>query len=99
MELSLSAVWAVERPMEAPNSSAFLPLLAVLDLLGLKISWFLIHIGETDVAMKIGLLQLALDLISMGRTTAWMAGLMNSGYNFCVEIPLVVPVVEIPLVA
>ena len=34
----------------------------------------------------------------MGRTTAWMAWLMNNGYNFCVEIPLVVSVAEIPLV-
>ena len=31
----------------------------------------------------------------MGRTTAWMVGLMN---NFCVEIPLVVSVSEILLV-
>ena len=34
----------------------------------------------------------------MGWTTAWMAGLMNIGYNFHVEIPLVVSVDEIPLV-
>ena len=68
--------------MEASNGSAFLYLLAVLELLGLKISWFPIRVGETEVAMKIGLPQLALDLVSVGRTTAWMAGLMNNGYNF-----------------
>ena len=93
-DLSLSPVWAVQIPMEAPNSSAFLPLIAVLELLGLKISWFLIRVGETDVTAKLGLTQLALDLIS----TSWVAGLMNRGYNFCVEIPLVVSVAEIPLV-
>ena len=72
--------------MEVSNGSAFLPLLAVLELLGLKISWFLIRVGETDVTVKLGLPQLALDLVS----TAWMASLKNSGYNFRVEIPLVV---------
>ena len=80
--------------MEASNVSAFLPLLAVLKLPGLKISWFPICVGETDVTAKLGLPQLALDLVS----TAWMAGLMNSGYNFRVEIQLVVSVAEIPLV-
>ena len=48
--------------MEASNGSAFLPLLAVLELLGLKISWFPIRVGETDVATNVGLSQLALDL-------------------------------------
>ena len=43
--------------------------------------------------MKLGLPQLALDLV----LTAWIAGLMNNGYNFCVEIPLIVSVAEIPL--
>ena len=80
--------------MEASNGSAFLLLLAVLELLGLKISWFLIRIRETDGTMKLGLLQLDLDLVS----TAWMSGLMNNGYNLRVEIPLVVSVSEIPLV-
>ena len=93
-DLILSAVWVVESPMEASNGSAFLHLLAVLELLGLKISWFPIRVGETAVTAKLGLPQLALDLVS----TAWMAGLMNSGYNFCVEIPLVVSGAEIPLV-
>ena len=92
--LSLSSVWVVESPMEASNVSAFLPLLAVLELLGLKISWFLIRIGETGVTAKLGLPQLALELVS----TAWMAGLMNSAYNFRVEIPFVVSVAEILLV-
>ena len=80
--------------MEASNGLAFLPLLAVLELLGLKISWFLIRVGETDVTAKLGVLKIALDLVS----TAWMAVLMNSGYNFCVKIPLVVTVAKIPLV-
>ena len=64
--------------MEASNGSAFLPLLAVLELLGMKISWFLIRVGETEVAKKLRLPQLALDLVSMGRTAAWMDGLMNN---------------------
>ena len=93
-DLSLPAVWAVESPMEASNGLAFLPLLAVLELLGLKISWYPIHVGETVVATKVGLPQLALDLFS----TAWMYGSMNSGYNFRIEIPLVVSVAKIPLV-
>ena len=80
--------------MEASNGSAFLPLLVVLELLGLKISWFLIRVGETGVTAKIRLPQLALDLVS----TAWMAGLINSGCHFRVEIPLVVPLAEIMLV-
>ena len=33
----------------------------------------------------------------IGRTTALMAWLMNNGYNFRVDIPLVVSVVEISL--
>ena len=79
--------------MEASNGSAFLPLLAVLKSLGLKISWFLIRVEETDRSTNFGLLKLALDLVSM----ALMAGLMNSGYNFCVQIPLVVSVEKILL--
>ena len=50
--------------MEASNGLEFLPLLAVLGLLGLKISWFPIRIGETYVATNIGLWQLALDLVA-----------------------------------
>ena len=80
--------------MEASNGSAFLPLLAVLGLLGLKISWFPICVGETDVTVKLGLPKIALDLVS----TAWMASLMNSGYNFRVGIPLVVSVSKSQLV-
>ena len=80
--------------MEALNGSAFLPLLAVLESLGLKISWFLIRVEETDKSTNFGLPKLALDLVSM----ALMAGLMNSGYNLCVEIPLVVSVAAILLV-
>ena len=79
-------MWAVESPIEVLNGSALLPLLAVLEFLGQKMFWFPIRIGEAYVTAKLGLPQLALDLVS----TAWMNGLMNSGYNFCVEIPLVV---------
>ena len=145
MDLSLSNVWAVESPMEAS------PLFAVLELLGLKISWFLICVGETDMATNVGGLQLAIYLVSkaeaslgvawslfvpitfslvqkrhvpsfmfacgrdvwhglkvscatytsmvtsrvMGRATAWISGMMNNGYIFCVEIPFVVSVSEI----
>ena len=53
-DLSLSIRWAVESPMGVLNSLTFLLLLAVLDLFGLKISWFPIHIGETEITPKIG---------------------------------------------
>ena len=145
-------MWVVESPMEASNGSAFLPLLVVLELLGLKISWFPIRIGETDVATHVGLPQLDLDLVLeeeaslgvarslfvpitfsvvrkrrvpsfafvcgrdiwhgfklscvtftltvtsgvMGLMKVWMAWLMNNGYNFRVEILLVVQVAENP---
>ena len=49
--------------MEVSNGSAFLSLLPVLELLGLKISLLPIYAGETDVATNIGLPQLALDLV------------------------------------
>ena len=84
--------------MEASNGSAFLPLIAVLEYLGLKISLFPIRVEETKKSTNFGPPKLALDLVPMGRTTAWMAGLMNIGYNFCVEILLVVSVAEIMLV-
>ena len=89
IDLSLSAVWAVESPMEASNGSTFLPLLAVLELLGLKISWFPIRVGETDVSAKLGLPQLDLDLVSEEEA------MMNNGNNFCSEIPLVVQVASL----
>ena len=132
--------------MEASNGSAFLTLLAVLELLGLKICLFPIRVGEMNMATNVGIPQLALDLVleeeaslgvarslfvpikfpvvrkmlAQGRTpsvifacgrdvwhglklfcdtftstatsgvmvwtTAWMAWLMNNGYNFRVEI-------------
>ena len=84
--------------MEASNGLAFLPLLAVLEFLGLKIYWCPIRIGETDVATNIGLPQLNLDLVLVDRTTAWMAGLKNNNYNFRVETLFVVQVAEIMLV-
>ena len=80
--------------MEASNGSAILPLVTVLESLGLKISWFLIRVEDTVVDTKVGLQQLALNLIS----TPLMAGLMNSGYTFRVEIPLVVSVDKILLI-
>ena len=92
-DLSLSAVWAAESPMESSNGSAFLPLLAVPESLGLKISCFLIRVGEMVVAMKVGLPQLALDLISEEEV------MMNNGNNFRSEIPLILSVSKISLVA
>ena len=83
--------------MEALNGLAFLPLLAVLEWLGLKISWFLICIGETDVAANVGLPQLALDLVSEEEVSLDTAR-MNNGNNSCAKIPLVVSVDEIQLV-
>ena len=128
--------------MEASNGLEFLPLLAVLELLGMKTSLFPIRVGEKDMATSVGLPQLVLDLVLeeeaslgvaqslsvpimfpvvrkmlaqgrpasvtfscgrdvwhglkiscvtstsavtsgvMDRTTAWMAWLMNDGYNF-----------------
>ena len=50
--------------MEASNGPAFLTLLEVLGLFGLKISRFPIRVEETDVATNVGLWQLALDLVS-----------------------------------
>ena len=49
--------------MEALNGSAFLRLLAPLELLGLKISLFPICVGKTDVDTNFGLPQLALYLV------------------------------------
>ena len=85
-------MWSVENPIEESNCYAFLPLLAVLELLGLKISWFLIHVGETVLATKVGLPQLALDIVSEEEVT------INNRNNFCSETPLVVSVAEIMLV-
>ena len=50
--------------MEASNGSAFLPLFAVIEFLGLKIYWLPIRVGETDVATNVGLWKLVLDLVS-----------------------------------
>ena len=83
--------------MEALNGSVFLPLLAVLALLGLKISLFPIHVGETDVATNVGIPQLPLDLVWEEEASSDTAHLKN-GKKICVEIPSVVSVAEIPLV-
>ena len=72
----------------------FLSFLAVLESLGLKIAWLLIRVEDADKSTNFGLPKLAIDLIS----TAWMAGMMNRGYNFRVEILLVVSLAEILLV-
>ena len=80
--------------MEASNGSAFLPLLAILESLGLKISWSLIRVEEMNESTNFGLPKIALHLVSM----ALMAGLMNSGNNFRVKIPLVVSGDKIPLI-
>ena len=39
--------------MEASNGSAFLPLLAILESLGLEISWFLIRVEEKDKSIEV----------------------------------------------
>ena len=50
--------------MEVSNGWAFLPLLAVLGLLGPKLSWLPIRVRETHVATNVGLWQLIIDLVS-----------------------------------
>ena len=56
--------FTTEKPlMEASNGSVFLPLLVILGLLGLKISWFPIRVGDTGVAKNVGIWQLTLDLV------------------------------------
>ena len=72
--------------MEASNGSAFLPLLAVLELLGLKISWFPICVGETEVTTKLGLPQLALDLVSEEEASLGVARSLS--------VPITLPVVR-----
>ena len=72
--------------MEASNGSAFLPLLAVLGLLGLKIYWFPIHVGETYVATNVGLWKIALDLVSEEEASL---GVMRS-----LSVPITFPVVR-----
>ena len=59
-----------------------------------EIPWFLIRVEEMDESTNFGILKIALYLFSM----ALMAGLMNSGYNFRVEILLVVSVDKILLI-
>ena len=53
-DLSLFAVWGFEIPMEESNGSAFLPLLAVLESIGLKISLFLIRVEGQSRLRKLG---------------------------------------------
>ena len=72
--------------MEASNGSAFLPLLAVLGLLGLKISGFPIRVGEMYLDKNIGLWQLALDLVSEEEASL---GVVRS-----LSVPITFPVVQ-----
>ena len=72
--------------MKASNGSAFLPLLAVPELIGLKISLFPIRVGETDVAMNDGLPQLSLDLVLEGGASIGVARSLS--------VPITFPVVQ-----
>ena len=72
--------------MEALNGSAFLLLLAVLELLGLKISLLPIRVGETDMATNVGLPQLALDLVSEEEASL--------GVAWSLSVPITFPVVQ-----
>ena len=80
--LSVPIAFPVVRKMHAQGRATSVPFTCVRDVwCGLKISW---ATSTTTVTSGV-----------MGRTTAWMVGLMN---NFCVQILLVVSVAEIPLV-
>ena len=80
--LSVPITFPVVRKMHAQGRATSVPFTCVRDVwCGLKISW---ATSTTTVTSGV-----------MGRTTAWMVGLMN---NFCVQILLVVSVAEIPLV-
>ena len=83
--------------MEASNGLVFLPLLVVLELLGMKISLFPICVGDMDVATNVVLPQLALGLI-LEEEASLDAVRMKNGNNFRVGILLVVSVSEILLV-
>ena len=71
--------------MEASNGSAFLPLFAILGWLGLKIYWFPIRVGETDVATNVGLWQLALDLVLEEEVSLGVARFLS----FPIKFPVV----------
>ena len=75
---------AVNPLIEAPNGSAFLPLLAVLELLGLKMSLFPILVEETNVAMNVGLPQLVIDFISEEEASLGMARSLSVPITFSV---------------
>ena len=72
--------------MEASSGLPFLPLLVVLGLFGLKISWFPICVGETDVATNVELWQLALDLVLEEESSLGMARSLS--------VPITFPVVH-----
>ena len=70
--------------MEASDGSAFLPLLVVLGLLGLKISWFPIFVGEMDLSTNVGIWQLALDLVSEEEASLGLARSLSVPITFSV---------------
>ena len=72
--------------MEASNGSAFLPLFAILGWLGLKISWFPIRVGETEVATNVGHWKLDLDLVSEEE--------VSLGVAWSLSVPMTFPVVR-----
>ena len=72
--------------MVASNGSSFLLLFAVLGWLGLKISWFPIRGGETDVATNVGLWKLALDLVFEEEASL--------GVSWSLSVPITFPVVR-----
>ena len=71
--------------MEASNGSSFPPLLAVLGLLGLNISWLPIRVGDTDVTKNVGLWKIALDLVSEVEAPLAVA--------WSLSVPIALPVV------
>ena len=72
--------------MEVLNGLVFLPLLAVLGLFGLKISWFPIRVRETNVDTNVRLWQLALDLVSEGEASL--------GAEWSLSLLITIPVVR-----
>ena len=60
--------------------------LSVLGLLGLKISWFPIRVGETDVATNVGIWQLTLDLVLEEEASLGVAQSLS--------VPITFPVVQ-----
>ena len=70
--------------MEASNGLTFLFLFAILGWLGLKIPWFPIYIGETDVATNVWLWQITLDLLSEEEASLGVARSLSVPITFAV---------------